>query len=497
MRMPEPQRSSTSGYPKRADGQNGHTHVQSKRVPANDSGGAAAPLIVHEVLCSPGQPLDAATRSFMEPRFGEDFSQVRVHSDNRSASASEAIGAKAFVHGQNLVLGSRHYRPNTSDGLRLIAHELTHVIQQSDGPPGSAIQRQIDTGYIDHGANAHAMGKFDRITGIYTVPEDKSIYTDQSKPYDTMYSIAKRFGTTPDDILQLNGPESSQLNPGQEIKLPKLSSKMETRADPIHKESGLKLPPVKRAREASLDFILIAQNVWNAMFGGVTGAGTNEKVVYANLTKLKHDKTLIDGFKKIYRALHGSDVVADIKSEFSNTWWVGSELTKALGYLNASVAESLPAAATTGGATGDAKHPHFSLKQLTHSSTATKMGIENKPTPIHQKHLENVAEQMEAVRALFNRPITITNAYRSPIVNKAVGGTPTSAHPLGYAADFHVSGLDDLAAAKVIRDSGLKFDQLIYEKNRCVHISFDPRLRQQVKRQPGPAGSPLYDGLEP
>lgn len=139
---------------------------------------------------------------------------------------------------------------------------------------------------------------------------------------------------------------------------------------------------------------------------------------------------------------------------------------------------------------------HFSLEEFTISSKALSMGVKNDPTPAHLENLKHLAERMEAVRALFNVPVEITSAYRNPQVNAAVGGVPTSAHAEGHAADFHVEGFSDLNTAKRIRDSGLKFDQLILEKNRCVHISFAPPLRQQVLRQPGGPGSPVYKGLE-
>jgi zinc D-Ala-D-Ala carboxypeptidase len=140
--------------------------------------------------------------------------------------------------------------------------------------------------------------------------------------------------------------------------------------------------------------------------------------------------------------------------------------------------------------------PHFLLEEFTLSSTALALGIVNEPTPEHMVNLQNLADQMEKVRALFDRTIEITSGYRNPEVNKAVGGVPNSAHALGHAADFHVHGLADLDAAKVIRNSGLKFDQLIYEKNRCVHLSVDPQLRQQVLRQPGGPNSKVSKGLE-
>jgi zinc D-Ala-D-Ala carboxypeptidase len=139
---------------------------------------------------------------------------------------------------------------------------------------------------------------------------------------------------------------------------------------------------------------------------------------------------------------------------------------------------------------------HFFLAEFTISSKALSMGVENTPTAEHLVNLQNLAKQMEAVRALFNCAIEITSGYRNPQVNAAVGGVPDSDHALGHAADFHVDGFDDLTAAKRIRDSQLKFDQLIYEKNRCVHISFHPRMRQQVLRQPGGPGSPIHKNLE-
>jgi putative chitinase len=141
---------------------------------------------------------------------------------------------------------------------------------------------------------------------------------------------------------------------------------------------------------------------------------------------------------------------------------------------------------------------HFALEEFTLSSTALAHGIANTPEPEHLENLKRVAEQMEAVRALFDAVIEITSGYRNPQVNALVGGVPTSAHAQGLAADFHVHGFTDLDAAKRIRDSNLTFDQLILEKNRCVHMGFNfDAPRRQVLRQPGGPGSPVHPGLEP
>jgi outer membrane protein OmpA-like peptidoglycan-associated protein len=91
------------------------------------------PPIVHEVLRAPGQPLDQETRIFMELRFGHDFSQVRVHTDTKAADSARAVNALAYTVGQNVVFGQGQYSPRTSNGQRLMAHELSHTVQQSCG----------------------------------------------------------------------------------------------------------------------------------------------------------------------------------------------------------------------------------------------------------------------------------------------------------------------------------------------------------------------------
>lgn len=94
------------------------------------------PPIVHEVLRSPGEPLDLAARAFMEPRFGHDFSQMRVHSDAEAAESARAVNALAYTVGQDVVFGAGRYEPGSQQGRQLLAHELTHVVQQKATPGG-------------------------------------------------------------------------------------------------------------------------------------------------------------------------------------------------------------------------------------------------------------------------------------------------------------------------------------------------------------------------
>jgi hypothetical protein len=100
-----------------------------------------APPIVHEVLNSPGQPLDRATREFFEPRFGHDFSHVQIHANQPAAASTRAVNALAYTVGRDMVFGDGQYSPKTPEGRRLIAHELTHVVQQAEaaGPGGACL----------------------------------------------------------------------------------------------------------------------------------------------------------------------------------------------------------------------------------------------------------------------------------------------------------------------------------------------------------------------
>jgi hypothetical protein len=100
----------------------------------DDSAPIEAPPIVEEVLRSSGQSLDASTRSFMEQRFGHDFSRVRVHTDARAAASAQALGAWAYTINSHVAFGPGQYQPDTIAGRKLLAHELTHVIQQAHAP---------------------------------------------------------------------------------------------------------------------------------------------------------------------------------------------------------------------------------------------------------------------------------------------------------------------------------------------------------------------------
>lgn len=172
-----------------------HRATRNAQLETGNSGGV--PPIVHEVLRSPGQPLDSATRAFFEPRFGHDFSgmrtgtsqlsasdltvgaandpleraadrladdvlrmpsssrsadarqsnrtdfsRVRIHTDARAAASCRAVNARAYTVGQDIVFGPEGYAPGTHGGQKLLAHELAHTIQQSGSERSATVRRQ-------------------------------------------------------------------------------------------------------------------------------------------------------------------------------------------------------------------------------------------------------------------------------------------------------------------------------------------------------------------
>ena len=106
---------------------------------------------------------------------------------------------------------------------------------------------------------------------------------------------------------------------------------------------------------------------------------------------------------------------------------------------------------------------HFTLEEMTVSPTAKRLGLSNQPTPEHIENMRYCCEKiLEPVRAHFGKPVQINSSYRSPLVNKAVGGSKTSQHVNGQAIDFEIPGIDNKTVADWVADN-LEFDQVILE----------------------------------
>jgi hypothetical protein len=154
MRMPEPtiQRAcapcSAGGAPCPKCEAEKKSLVQRKTEGVSESSDSVPDDFVKSL--GPGRPLTSATRAFFEPRFGRDFSDVRVYADGHAAETTRSINAKAFTVGRAIAFGAGHYAPDSREGRELLAHELTHVVQQDGGAetvpqthrPGGVLQRK-------------------------------------------------------------------------------------------------------------------------------------------------------------------------------------------------------------------------------------------------------------------------------------------------------------------------------------------------------------------
>lgn len=126
---------------------------------------------------------------------------------------------------------------------------------------------------------------------------------------------------------------------------------------------------------------------------------------------------------------------------------------------------------------------YFTLKELTRSTTATAKGIDNTPTPEVEKNLTLLVENvLDPLREIYGKPITVNSGYRCPELNKAVGGSKTSDHVKGFAADITGGSKEENESIFNIIKHNFHFKQLIDEKGfSWVHVSYDPsNLKNQI-----------------
>lgn len=121
---------------------------------------------------------------------------------------------------------------------------------------------------------------------------------------------------------------------------------------------------------------------------------------------------------------------------------------------------------------------HFSLEEATYSETAIRLGINNQPNDQQLGNMRAAAAQLEAVRAVSG-PLRVNSWLRLPEVNVAVGGSKVSSHMDGWAIDCSSSAHTPYELCQLVKRAGIKFDQMIHEYGRWMHISFAPAMRQQ------------------
>ncbi|WP_110971290.1 D-Ala-D-Ala carboxypeptidase family metallohydrolase [Pseudomonas huaxiensis] len=125
--------------------------------------------------------------------------------------------------------------------------------------------------------------------------------------------------------------------------------------------------------------------------------------------------------------------------------------------------------------------PHFTLAEMTASQVANREGIDNEPDSLVIANLVDLCRSLEVVRSLVGMPIMVSSGYRSEVLNRRIGGSSTSAHVKGLAADIIAVSLSPRDLAQRIIDSGLSFDQLILEFDGWVHLGLaEGRQRREV-----------------
>lgn len=132
-----------------------------------------------------GKPMDERERSFFEPRFGRDFSAVRLHTDVRAARSASNLNAHAYTYGNDIVFGANRYAPNTAAGKKLMAHELTHVVQQRSRQSGN-VQRFTEFSTAEQTANASLEWKSAGTNNI-RVSDDGNMVSDGTPVTDRVF----------------------------------------------------------------------------------------------------------------------------------------------------------------------------------------------------------------------------------------------------------------------------------------------------------------------
>jgi hypothetical protein len=177
-------------------------HVQRAADPARDDADAnPSTATALSAATGGGVPLGGSLRAFLEPRFGQDFSHVRVHADSEAERAARSVNARAYTVGNHILFGRGEYAPTSQRGLHLLAHELTHVVQQRAHGAGGAIQRCANAA---EEKNFDATAKQVKAKAQYKALKDKTladkIVTESRKRNNCIYLIDKLndlFGLAP------------------------------------------------------------------------------------------------------------------------------------------------------------------------------------------------------------------------------------------------------------------------------------------------------------
>ncbi|MFL5740594.1 MAG: DUF4157 domain-containing protein [Flavisolibacter sp.] len=271
-----------------------------------------------------GLPVPEPTRSFMESRFAADFSKVRLHTGDDATQLSRRLDAQAFTTGSDIYFNEGKFAPDQAEGRHLLAHELTHTIQQQ-GATGAPVQRVMAA--VDIAAISQEIREATEGWG-----------TDEERIFVNL----QRLGKDPANISALIADYKKQFNESLEGVLRDELSGSELQL--ALEEIGIATPGsasmmATGAPSTDAEFNLAAQRLDNAM----RGLGTDEEAIYSVLLPFNRDATGLTKLKSVYKTLTGRELQADIEDEMSS-----DELAYALYLLNAPPDAGLHSRSLTG-----------------------------------------------------------------------------------------------------------------------------------------------------
>jgi hypothetical protein len=317
--------------------------IQTKRVhgqtPQSDPGIAAQ----IRSLEGKGRPLPRSVRDFFEPRFGYDFSRLRIHTGRQAAKVARAIKARAFTFKSHIAFGAGQYMPDEADGARLLAHELTHLIQQGYAEKGTGCAERQGESVTEDVPSRNS----DRTSSVTT-----PTYSHSSKPmvfrkasgfldYDTIakqiYDAVAGWGTDEEAIYAALQELQRDTAAIEKLKTQYLSKYGETLEDALREDlSGPELEYalqlINAGTSGSAQAILgIPANSreWKKATArlreAMEGLGTDEEAIFAVLLPLNRDQKLIDQLMKTYENEYHENLLTRLQNELS-----GRELDYAL-----------------------------------------------------------------------------------------------------------------------------------------------------------------------
>ena len=270
-----------------------------------------------------GSHMDGETKTFMESRFGSDFSGIKIHTGNESVQMNRELNAKAFTVGSDIYFNEGQYNTGSESGRHLLAHELTHTLQQG---ATHAIQKKKN--------NPPAAGSDLAENVVYEVYKaSDGIGTDEERIFRALQTLNRdtaAINTASGKYKQKHG-----MSLEEELRDEMSGSELQYGLELIGIATEGEGPLISKIPETDEEFKAAARRLDNAVHPGWTGWGTDEETIYAVLLPFNKDSEKLKKLKLTYRDLTGDTLRADIIGDMS-----GKELSYALYLLNDEVDET-------------------------------------------------------------------------------------------------------------------------------------------------------------